>query len=89
MGMERIVVGVDGSTSSVQAARFAGELAGATGAELVVIHVRAPSQPPDSPDLIVVGAHGLGAAEQLGAERLGWVSTRMAHHAHLPVLIVH
>jgi nucleotide-binding universal stress UspA family protein len=36
-----------------------------------------------------VGAHGLGAAEDLGAERLGWVSTRMAHHARLPVLIVH
>jgi nucleotide-binding universal stress UspA family protein len=143
--MKRIVVGIDGSQSSVQAARFAGELAEATGAELVVIYVRGPSQMPDGPmpprmtavrasydhqrerrarqqtegaleglgvswsfleclgdpaeqleavadeqhaELIVVGAHGLGAAEPLGAERLGWVATRMAHHGHLPVLIV-
>jgi nucleotide-binding universal stress UspA family protein len=144
--MKRIVAGIDGSQSSIQAARFAGRLAEATGAELVVIHVRAPSETPDGPlpprmaavrasyerdcerrareravgaleglrlswsflecigdpaeqleavadeqhaDLVVVGAHGLGAAEALGAERLGWVSTRMAHHGHLPVLIVH
>jgi nucleotide-binding universal stress UspA family protein len=143
--MKRIVVGIDGSQSSIHAARFAGELAEATGAELVVIYVRAPSETPNGPmppkmaavrasyhrqrerrahqqaagaleglgvswsflecmgdpaeqleavadeqhaELIVVGAHGLGAAEPLGAERLGWVSTRMAHHGHLPVLIV-
>ena len=143
--MKRIVVGIDGSRSSVQAARFAGELAEATEAELVVIYVCGPSQTPDGPmpprmagvragyehqrerrareraegaleglgvswsfleclgdpaeqleavadeqhaELIVVGAHGLGAAEPLGVERLGWVATRMAHHGHLPVLIV-
>ena len=143
--MKRIVVGIDGSGSSVQAARFAGELAEATGAELVVVQVRGHRDGPDGPmpprmaatrasydrrrelrarqraesalaglrlswsfleclgdpaeqleaaaddqeaDLVVVGAHGLGAAESLGAERLGWVSTRMAHHGHLPVLIV-
>lgn len=144
--MNRIVAGIDGSKSSVQAARFAGELAEATGAELVVIHVQAHSETRNGPippkaaavlasymqqrerlarqqaeealnglrvswsfvvrigdpaeqleaiaderhaDLIVVGAHGLGAAEPLGAERLGWVSIRMAQHARLPVLIVH
>jgi nucleotide-binding universal stress UspA family protein len=141
--VKRIVVGIDGSQSSIQAARFAGELAEATGAELVVIYVLGPSQTPDGPmpakmaavragrereqrareraegaleglrlswsfleclgdpaerleavadeehaDLVVVGAHGLGAAEALGVERLGWVATRMAHHGHRPVLIV-
>jgi nucleotide-binding universal stress UspA family protein len=143
--MKRIVVGIDGSESSIQAARFAGELAEATRAELLVLYVRGRSEAPDGPmparmaalltsydrererrararaeealaglglswsfleclgdpaeqleivadeqqaDLVVVGAHGLGAAEPLGAERLGWVSTRMAHHGHLPVLIV-
>jgi nucleotide-binding universal stress UspA family protein len=143
--MKRIVVGIDGSQSSIQAARYAGELAEATGAELMVIYVLGPSQTPDGPtpakmaavragydrkrqqrareraegaleglrlswsfleclgdpaeqleatadeehaDLVVVGAHGLGAAEALGVERLGWVATRMAHHGHRPVLVV-
>ena len=143
--MKRIVVGIDGSESSIQAARFAGELAEATGAELLVIYVRGHSEAPDGPmparmaalltsydrererrararaegalaglrlswsfleclgdpaeqleavadeqqaDLVVVGAHGLGAAEPLGVGRLGWVATRMAHHGQLPVLIV-
>jgi nucleotide-binding universal stress UspA family protein len=39
-------------------------------------------------DLVVVGDHGLGAAEARGVERLGWVATRMAHHGHRPVLVV-
>jgi nucleotide-binding universal stress UspA family protein len=47
--MKRIAVGIDGSRSGVQAARFAGELAEAAGAELVVIYVRGHSQTPDGP----------------------------------------
>lgn len=42
MGIERIVVGVDGSTGSSRAMALAVELAEATGAEVVAVHAFEP-----------------------------------------------
>jgi nucleotide-binding universal stress UspA family protein len=68
--MRQVVVGVDASDASVEAARFAGRLAQETGAELTVVYVRTtPFQGADQ-DL------GVGeletywqAAEQQAAQR--------------------
>ena len=51
--MQQIVVGVDASDASLEAARFAGRLAEQTGAELTVVHVRATPFPGAEQDLDV------------------------------------
>jgi nucleotide-binding universal stress UspA family protein len=51
--MQQIVVGVDASDASLEAARFAGRLAEQTGAELTVVHVRAAPFPGAEQDLDV------------------------------------
>jgi nucleotide-binding universal stress UspA family protein len=98
--MKRIVLGVDGSDGSIQAARVAGRLTADLGAELTAVHVRhvAPMAWPPAPaaeleqaageqraDLIVVGSQGHTVVHRL---LLGSVSTRLTHHAQRPVMVV-
>lgn len=65
--MERILVGVDGSSSSIVALRWALDLAGLTGAALEVLYAR-PASPPvaggEPPDLAQWEAAADAAARQ-------------------------
>lgn len=44
--IERILVGIDGSDSSLRAARLAGEMALTFAAEITLLHALSPSDPP-------------------------------------------
>ena len=70
--MQRIVLGVDGSDGSIQAARVAGRLTADLGAELTAVHVRhvAPMAWSSAP-VAVAGdpQETLGAIEELARKR--------------------
>jgi nucleotide-binding universal stress UspA family protein len=70
--MQRIVLGVDGPTDSIQAARVAGRLTADLGAELTAVHVRqvAPMAWSSAP-VAVAGdpQEALGAIEELARKR--------------------
>src|SRR5215211_9362947 len=70
--MKRIVLGVDGSDGSIQAARVAGRLTADLGAELTAVHVRqvAPMAWSSAP-VAVAGdpVETLGAIEELARKR--------------------
>ena len=82
-----IVVGVDGSDCSAEAASLAGDLANATGAGLRRLEADSPVEElvdaSHSADLVVVGSRG-----NRGIAALGSVAERVAHQAACPVLIV-
>jgi nucleotide-binding universal stress UspA family protein len=87
---ESIVVGLDESANSVEAAALADRLAAATGASLQKLTaadshaaVEALVDASRSADLIVVGSRGA-----TGLKALGSVAERLAHQAECPVLIV-
>jgi nucleotide-binding universal stress UspA family protein len=70
--MKRIVLGVDGSDGSIQAARVAGRLTADLGAELTAVHVRhvAPMAWSSAPVAVASNPEEtLGAIEELARKR--------------------
>ena len=70
--MKRIVVGVDGSDGSIQAARVAGRLTADLGAELTAVHVRHVAPMAWSPAPVAVAGdpqETLDAIEELARKR--------------------
>jgi Universal stress protein family len=70
--MKRIVLGVDGSDGSIQAARVAGRLTADLGAELTAVHVRQVAPMAWSPAPVAVAGdpeETLGAIEELARKR--------------------
>ena len=70
--MKRIVLGVDGSDGSIQAARVAGRLTADLGAELTTVHVRQVAPMAWSPAPVAVASdpeETLGAIEELARKR--------------------
>ena len=70
--MQRIVLGVDGSDGSIQAARVAGRLTADLGAELTAVHVRhvAPMAWPPAPVAVASNPEEtLGAIQELAHKR--------------------
>jgi nucleotide-binding universal stress UspA family protein len=70
--MQRIVLGVDGSDGSIQAARVAGRLTADLGAELTAVHVRhvAPMALSAAPVAVTSDPEEtLGAIEELARKR--------------------
>jgi nucleotide-binding universal stress UspA family protein len=134
VGINRILVGVDGSKCSNEAVRYAADLSKKFNATVTLMHVYRPPETtrelpahekPDEAkvkldeskkilddlgvgcktifgignpagvilkestkgyDLIVLGSRGMGFVEGF---LLGSTTTRVAHHAKIPVLIVH
>jgi nucleotide-binding universal stress UspA family protein len=82
-----IVVGVDGSACSTEAATLADALARSTGADLRQLEADSPVEAlveaSRSADLVVVGSRGMR-----GIAALGSVAERVAHQADCPVLVV-
>jgi nucleotide-binding universal stress UspA family protein len=71
--MQRIVLGVDGSDGSIQAARVAGRLTADLGAELTAVHVRqvAPMVWSSAPVAVASDPEEtLGAIEELARKRI-------------------
>jgi nucleotide-binding universal stress UspA family protein len=68
--MKRIVLGVDGSDGSIQAARVAGRLTADLGAELTAVHVRHVAPMAWSPAPVASDPEEtLGAIEELARKR--------------------
>jgi nucleotide-binding universal stress UspA family protein len=70
--MKRIILGVDGSDGSLQAARVAGRLTADLGAELTAVHVRhvAPMAWSSAPVAVASNPEeALGAIEELARKR--------------------
>jgi nucleotide-binding universal stress UspA family protein len=80
----RIVVGVDGSGSSIAALRWAIRQAKMTGASVDAV-AEVLLRTAKGADLLVLGSRGLGS---LSAPLLGSVSLYCVLHAHCPVLVL-
>lgn len=85
----RIVAGVDGSPSSLEALRWTvgqAELTGSTVDAVVEGHpAEALLDAADGADLLVVGSRGRGG---FASALLGSVSQHVTHHARCPVVVI-
>ncbi len=86
MTIKRILVPVDFSTTSLQALRYAREVATRLNAELLLLHVMAPAYRADATDVYVASPRGaVLLQEQLGVAkahltRLCATLTKQGHH---------
>jgi nucleotide-binding universal stress UspA family protein len=80
----KVLVGTDGSDSSFRAVDRAGQVAAASGANLILVCAYLAGD--REVDLVVVGNRGLNS---LAGRLLGSVPANLSHRAHCDVLIVH